>query len=69
MASHSEHSEIETHATVRTLLELRQSEDGTWVATQPDVDHDGTGETGALAVMDYCRQVAKAGETDNSDCR
>jgi hypothetical protein len=44
-----------------TLLELRQRPDGTWVATQFDVDVTGTGETGALAAMDYCRRIA-AGE-------
>lgn len=47
--------------TARTLIELRQRDDGTWLATQPDVGIDGTGETGALAVMDYCRQIVQTG--------
>lgn len=45
--------------TGRTLIELTEREDGTWVATQPDIDVEGTGETGALAAMDYCRAIAQ----------
>lgn len=33
--------------------------DGTWTATQFDVDVTGTGETAALAAMDYCRLIAR----------
>ena len=44
----------------RTLLELTERSDGTWVATQRDVDLEGHGETGALAAMEYCRKVAAA---------
>ncbi|SDJ52802.1 hypothetical protein SAMN05216226_104245 [Halovenus aranensis] len=63
MASTEEHSIVDEHTTqpVRTLIELRQRDDGTWVASQMDVDVEGTGETGALAAMDYCRWMA-AGE-------
>lgn len=43
----------------RTLIELTRTDDGTWVATQSDVDVRGTGETGALAAMDYCRRIAE----------
>jgi hypothetical protein len=43
----------------RTLLELEQQPDGTWLATQYDMNVEGTGETGALAAMDYCRKIAE----------
>jgi hypothetical protein len=43
----------------RTLLELAEGDDGTWTATQSDVDLEGTGETAALAAMEYCRTVAE----------
>lgn len=43
----------------RTMIELEQRADGTWEASQPDLAVIGTGETGALAAMDYCRQIAK----------
>lgn len=61
MSIESRRDIVEAHATQRgrTLLELTQRDDGTWVATQVDVDLEGTGETGALAAMDYCRKVAE----------
>jgi len=60
MASTDE-SMVEKHTAqrARTLIELRQRDDGSWVATQQDVDVEGTGETGTLAAMDYCRQLAE----------
>lgn len=61
MVSTGNQSVVEKHTTqkVRTLLELRQRDDGSWVATQMDVDVEGTGETGTLAAMDYCRKLAE----------
>lgn len=52
---------VDDHATQtgRTLIELTECDDGTWTATQPDVDITGTGETAPLAAMDYCRRVAE----------
>jgi len=63
MATESEREIVEEHATQRgrTLLELTRRDDGTWIATQRDVDLEGTGETGALAAMEYCRKVAENG--------
>ena len=46
----------------RTLLELYQRDDGTWIVTQLDVEIEGTGETGALAAMDFCRKVAEGAD-------
>lgn len=43
----------------RTMIELEQRADGTWEASQPDLAVVGTGETGALAAMDYCRKIAE----------
>lgn len=51
--------EDHTAQTGRTLLELHEREDGTWRATQTDVEVEGTGETAALAAMDYCRKIAE----------
>jgi predicted chitinase len=61
MSSESRPEIVEEHATQRgrTLLELTQRDDGTWIATQQGVDLEGTGETGALAAMAYCRKVAE----------
>ncbi|MFC6721120.1 hypothetical protein [Halobacteriaceae bacterium SHR40] len=61
MSTEARREIVEEHTTERgrTLLELTQRDDGTWVATQRDVDLEGTGETGALAAMDYCRKVAE----------
>lgn len=42
----------------RTLIELRQDADGEWTATQLGVETVGTGETAALAAMQYCRRIA-----------
>ncbi len=42
----------------RTLIDLKQLEDESWIATQMDIDIEGSGETAALALIDYCRQVA-----------
>ena len=63
MATESRREIVEEHATQRnrTLLEFTRRDDGTWVATQQDVDLEGTGETGALAAMEYCRKVAENG--------
>jgi len=56
------------HSTQRghTLLELTERDDGTWLATQYDVDVTGTGETAALAAMDYCRRIARGVHADES---
>lgn len=43
----------------RSILELRQCDDGRWEASQFDVDVTGTGETGALAAMEYCQKIAE----------
>lgn len=43
----------------RTLLELTSGSGGQWTATQHTVDIEGTGETAALAAMDYCRKIAR----------
>jgi len=61
MAERTEADIVEEHSTQRghTLLSLTERDDGTWVATQIDVDVTGTGETAALAAMDYCRQIAR----------
>lgn len=48
----------------RSILELRQLDDGRWQATQVDVDVTGTGETGALAAMKYCQKIAE-GQLDS----
>ena len=45
----------------RTLIDLKQLDDGTWIATQMDIEIEGTGVTGALALMDYCRKVSEGG--------
>ncbi len=54
---------VEKHTTQtgRTLLQLNEQSDGTWTATQMDIELEGTGETAALAAMDYCRKVAENG--------
>lgn len=60
MSSESENIvEDHTAQTGRTLLELSEREDGTWSATQTDVDVEGTGKTAAFAAMDYCRKIAE----------
>lgn len=61
MACTEDQSIVEKHTPqkVPTLLELRQLEDGSWVATQMNVDVEGTGETGALAAIDYCRKFVE----------
>lgn len=43
----------------RTLIELRECDDGSWVATQRGVAVEGTGDTGARAAMEYCRKIAE----------
>jgi hypothetical protein len=48
------------------MIELHQRDDNTWVATQLDMDIEGTGETGALAAMEYCRKVAAKTDTNHS---
>jgi hypothetical protein len=61
MGTQGEAESLDTHEQTRgrTLLELEQQPDGTWLATQYDVDVEGTGETGALAAVDYCRKIAE----------
>jgi hypothetical protein len=43
----------------RTLIQLRQRDDGSWVATQRGVAVEGTGDTGARAAMEYCQKIAE----------
>jgi hypothetical protein len=58
--------EKHSHRRGHTMIELHQRDDNTWVATQLDMDIEGTGETGALAAMEYCRKVAAKTDTNHS---
>jgi hypothetical protein len=51
----------------RTLIDLNQLEDESWIATQLDIDIEGSGETAALALMDYCRQVAPQNDSPGTN--
>ena len=51
----------------RTLIDLKQLEDESWIATQLDIDIEGSGETAALALMDYCRQVAAQNDSPGTN--
>lgn len=56
-------------STGRTVLELTELSDGSWVATQRGMDVEGTGETGAFAAMEFCRKVAEGDDSRATDDR
>ncbi len=42
----------------QTTIQLEQTDDGAWRATQRGVDLAGRGETASLAAANYCQLVA-----------
>jgi hypothetical protein len=45
----------------RTTIELYETDDGRWLATQADVDATGVGSTAAEAATEFCWRVADTG--------
>lgn len=43
----------------RTSIELRQRDDGSWVATQRGVAVEGAGDTSTPAAMERCHKFAE----------